>query len=189
MKMIVGLGNPGKTYEKTRHNTGFLVLDEIAKQCGVSSLQTKFKAQIATVVLNNENVILVKPQTFMNLSGEAVGEIARFYQISAAEVIVIYDDLDLPVGKVRLREKGSAGGHNGMKSIIQHLHTQEFPRIRVGIDKNPMIPTIDYVMGKIEKDKQVIYEKAIQHAAKAAIDFSGMPFAELMNKYNMKAVE
>ena len=189
MKMIVGLGNPGKTYEKTRHNTGFLVLDEIAKQCGVSSFQTKFKAQIATVVLNNENVILVKPQTFMNQSGESVGEIARFYQITAAEVIVIYDDLDLPVGKVRLREKGSAGGHNGMKSIIQHLHTQEFPRIRVGIDKNPMIPTIDYVMGKVEKDKQAIYEKAIQHAAKAAIDFSGMPFAELMNKYNMKAVE
>jgi len=189
MKMIVGLGNPGKTYEKTRHNTGFLVLDEIAKQCGVSSFQMKFKAQIANVVLNNENVILVKPQTFMNLSGESVGEIARFYQISSAEIIVIYDDLDLPVGKVRLREKGSAGGHNGMKSIIQHLHTQEFPRIRVGIDKNPMIPTIDYVMGKVEKDKQTIYEKAIQHAAKAAIDFSGMPFAELMNKYNMKAVE
>jgi len=186
MKMIVGLGNPGKTYEQTRHNTGFLVLDEVLRKVGAPTLTRKFKAKVATVSIGDQQVILMKPETYMNSSGEAVVEAARFYKIDPQDVLVIYDDLDLPVGKVRLREKGSAGGQNGMKSIILHLHTQEFPRIRVGIDKNPMIPTVDYVLGKVEKDKRDLHQRAITHAANAAIDFVTKPFLDVMNTYNKK---
>ena len=184
MKMIVGLGNPGKTYEQTRHNSGFMVMDEILRKVGAPALTRKFKAKVVTVTIGNEQVLLMKPETYMNLSGEAVAEAANFYKIESRDILVIFDDLDLPVGKVRIREKGSSGGQNGMKSIILHLHTQEFPRIRIGIDKNPMIPTVDYVLGKIEKDKRALHQKAVALAAEAAIDFINKPFLEVMNNYN-----
>lgn len=184
MKMIVGLGNPGKTYEKTRHNSGFMVMDEILRKVSAPALVRKFKAKVTTVTIGNELVLLMKPETYMNLSGEAVSEAAHFYKIEPKDILVIFDDLDLPVGKVRIREKGSAGGQNGMKNIILHLHTQEFPRVRIGIDKNPMIPTVDYVLGKVEKEKRAIYQKAIELAADAAIDFVSKPFLEVMNRYN-----
>ncbi|HAM62528.1 MAG: aminoacyl-tRNA hydrolase [Firmicutes bacterium GWF2_51_9] len=186
MKMIVGLGNPGKTYEQSRHNTGFRVLEEVLRKVGNPSLVRKFKAKVATVTIGDEQVLLMKPETYMNLSGEAVVEAARFYKIEPKDILVVYDDLDLPVGKVRLREKGSAGGQNGMKNIILHLHTQEFPRIRVGIDKNPMIPTVDYVLGKIEKEKRELHQKSIEHAADAAIAFAKQPFLDVMNQFNKK---
>jgi peptidyl-tRNA hydrolase, PTH1 family len=184
MKMIVGLGNPGKTYEQTRHNSGFMVMDEILRKVGAPALIRKFKAKVTTVTIGNEQVLLMKPETYMNLSGEAVAEAAHFYKIEPKDILVIFDDLDLPVGKVRIREKGSAGGQNGMKSIILHLHTQEFPRIRIGIDKNPMIPTVDYVLGKIEKEKRPQHQKAVALAADAAIEFVNKPFLEVMNNYN-----
>ncbi len=186
MKMIVGLGNPGKSYEQTRHNSGFMVMDEILHKVSAPSMVRKFKAKVASVTIGNEQVLLMKPETYMNLSGEAVAEAARFYKIEPKDILVIFDDLDLPVGKVRLREKGSAGGQNGMKSIILHLHTQEFPRIRIGIDKNPMIPTVDYVLGKVEKEKRPLHKKALEHAANAAIDFVSKPFIDVMNLYNKK---
>jgi PTH1 family peptidyl-tRNA hydrolase len=186
MKMIVGLGNPGKTYEKTRHNTGYMVMDEILRKVNAPALSRKFKAKVTTVAIGDEQVLLMKPETYMNLSGEAVAEAARFHKIEPKDILVIFDDMDLPVGKVRIREKGSAGGQNGMKNIILHLHTQEFPRVRVGIDKNPMIPAVDYVLGKVEKEKRALHQKAVEHAADAAIDFVVKPFLEVMNLYNKK---
>lgn len=184
MKMIVGLGNPGKTYEKTRHNAGFMVMDEILRKVNAPAMIRKFKAKVTMVTISDQQVLLMKPETYMNQSGDAVAQAANFYKIEPKDILVIFDDLDLPVGKVRIREKGSAGGQNGMKSIILHLHTQEFPRIRVGIDKNPMIPTVDYVLGKVEKEKRALHEKAVAHAANAAIAFIDMPFLEVMNQYN-----
>lgn len=183
MKMIVGLGNPGKNYEKTRHNVGFMVLDALIKDLGLKT-QNKFKSEMVQTSLNGEPVLLIKPQTYMNLSGEAVQEAKAFYKIDDKDILVIYDDLDLPVGKLRLREKGSAGGHNGIKSIIQHLHHQDFRRIRVGIDKNPLIPTVDYVLGKFSQEDQAILEKTLARAVEACKDFPRMNFVDLMTKYN-----
>jgi len=185
MKLLVGLGNIGKEYEKTRHNTGFLVMDEIAKQLNETFKTNKFKAQIIKTTIKNEQVILMKPSTYMNNSGEAIAEAVNFYNLNPKEdVVVFYDDLDLPYGTLRLREKGSSGGHNGIKSIIQHLGTNEFKRVRIGIEKNPMIPVVDYVLGKVEKEHQQAWLDAINRAASAAIECVFLPFQEVMNKYN-----
>lgn len=186
MKLIAGLGNPGKEYENTRHNAGFRVLDAIAKECGVSCDTKKFKALITQTMIANEKVLLMKPQTYMNLSGEAVAEAMRFYQINASDILIIYDDMDLPVGKIRLREKGSAGGQNGMKNIIQHLHTQEFPRIRVGIGKDPRIPVVDYVLGKLKKEEQEVFEAAVCCARDAALYSINHSFIDTMSAFNKK---
>ena len=161
MKLIAGLGNPGKEYENTRHNSGFCVMDAIAKELHVDITQKKFKTLICMTRIQGEQVLLMKPQTYMNNSGEAIIEAVKFYHIDVKDILIIYDDLDLPVGKIRLREKGSAGGQNGMKNIIAHLHTQEFKRIRVGIGKDSRVPVIDWVLGKIRKEDREDYEKAI----------------------------
>ena len=183
MKCIVGLGNPGKEYEKTRHNVGFMVVNALIHELGLK-VTSKYKGELAQTSSNGEPVILFKPQTYMNASGEAVRLICDFYKIQPKDILVIYDDLDLPVGKIRLREKGSAGGHNGMKSIIQHLGTQEFPRCRIGIDKNPLYATADYVLGRFLKQEEENITQAILKAKQAAIDFPKMSFTELMNRYN-----
>ncbi|QIK69076.1 aminoacyl-tRNA hydrolase [Erysipelothrix sp. HDW6C] len=181
MKIIVGLGNPGKQYEKTRHNAGFITIDKVAKALGVSVTTKKFKALIAETFVRGEKVILVKPQTYMNLSGESVREIVDYYDAYPEDIIVISDDKDLDVGILRIRTKGSSGGQNGIKSIINHLGTQEFTRIKVGIGKNPLINTADYVMGKIDE------ETAIDRAAQAILDIiEGKEVLELMNIYNVK---
>ena len=143
MKLIVGLGNPGREYVHTRHNAGFEVMDAIADHVSADISQKKFKALIDKVRIGNESVLLMKPQTYMNNSGEAVRAAMDFYHLTPQDLLVIYDDMDMPVGRLRLRQKGSAGGHNGIKSIIAHIHTQEFDRIRVGIDKDARIPTVD----------------------------------------------
>lgn len=186
MKLIVGLGNPGRDYAKTRHNTGFMTLDEVASRLNADVNTKKFKALIANVKVKGETVILMKPQTYMNLSGEAVGECARFYNIPVSDILILVDDLDLPVGKIRLREKGSSGGQNGLKSIISHLGTQDFKRIRIGIGKDPLMLTADYVLGKFSKADRELFEAARDKAASAAIEFIDHPFADVMNKYNQK---
>lgn len=186
MKLIVGLGNPGKEYDKTRHNAGFSVMDEICKELGCELTQKKFKALYATVKVNGESVLLMKPQTYMNLSGEAVQAAMKFYQISNKDLLVIYDDMDLPVGKIRIREKGSAGGQNGMKNIIKMIGTQEFTRIRVGIGKDARIPVVDYVLGKIRKEEMADFEKAVVEAKDAAIYSITHTAIETMNAYNRK---
>lgn len=186
MKLIIGLGNPGKEYENTRHNSGFKVMDEIAKECNVEINQSKFKSLIAQTRIGNESVLLMKPKTYMNLSGEALIQAINFYNIDVKDILVIYDDLDLPIGKVRLREKGSAGGQNGMKNIIQHIHTQEFNRIRVGIGKDPRIPVIDWVLGKVRKEEMEDYETSIRCAKDAAIYSCSHSFIDTMSQYNKK---
>ena len=186
MKLIVGLGNPGKEYENTRHNAGFSVLDAIAEYCHVEVTQKKFKALIALTRIDGEQVLLMKPQTYMNLSGEAVVEAMKFYRLQAKDILVIYDDMDMPVGKIRLREKGSAGGQNGMKNIIAHLHTQEFNRIHVGIGKDARVPVVNWVLGKIRKEEQEDFKKAVEQARDAAIFSLTHTFIDTMSRYNKK---
>ena len=186
MKLIVGLGNPGKEYEKTRHNAGFMAIDEIAKELSVEINQKKFKALYVQAKYKGESVILLKPQTYMNLSGEAVGECARFYNIGIDDILVLVDDLDLPVGKIRLREKGSSGGQKGLKSIMAHLGSEAFKRIRIGIDKDQFMLTADYVLGKIPKRDLEEFNKAKQKATEAALAFIHLPFSDVMNHFNKK---
>ena len=186
MKLIVGLGNPGKTYEKTRHNVGFLVIDVLADKLGIEVKQKKFRALIAQTKINDETVILMKPQTYMNLSGDAVIKAMQFYNIEPQDILVIYDDMDLPAGKLRLREKGSAGGHKGMKDIIHILKTQEINRIRIGIGTSDVIDTKVYVLDKIPKEEYEVFEKGITEAANACIDSIKMSFGDLMAKYNYR---
>lgn len=185
MKLIVGLGNPGNEYSNTRHNTGFLALDLVAKQLSVDINRKDFDALIGKVNYHGEQVILMKPQTYMNLSGNAVAKAVHYFHLDPAQdLLVLYDDLDLKYGQIRLRSKGSAGGHNGMKSIIQQLNTTEFKRIRIGIERSNQIAVVDYVLGKVEKEKQADWNQAIEKAAKAAIAAIDTPFDKVMNQYN-----
>ncbi len=187
MKLIIGLGNPGKEYSNTRHNAGFLALDIVAKKLNVEINRKAFDSLTGKTMYKGQLVLLMKPQTYMNLSGEAVRKAVNYYQLNPQEdLIVIYDDLDINYGQIRLRSKGSAGGHKGMKSIIANIKTQEFPRIRIGIEKNPLILTSDYVLGKVEKEKRPLFKSSIEKAALAAIDFIDLPFDKVMNMYNKK---
>lgn len=167
MKLIVGLGNPTKEYEQTRHNVGFMVMDRLADVMNVSISSSKFKGEYVKFKYKGEDVILLKPMTYMNNSGESVIQVMKYFKIDVNDVLVIYDDMDMPVGKLRLRESGSAGGHNGVKSLIAHIGTQQFKRIRVGIDKHPRIKVIDYVLGHFQKDERPLIDEGIENAVKA----------------------
>ena len=186
MKLIVGLGNPGRDYEKTRHNTGFMTLDEVASRLNTDVNTKKFKALIGNVKVKGETVILMKPQTYMNLSGEAVHEAAQFYKIPADHVLVIYDDVSLPVGKLRVRPTGSAGGHNGIKNIIAHLGTQEFPRIKIGTGapSGGGAEMIDWVIGVPSQAERKILVESFETAIKAAEDIIENGCQKAMNDYN-----
>lgn len=184
MKMIVGLGNPGMKYERTRHNVGFMVVDELSYRYQLPWKKVKQNGMVAIGMIGSEKVLLVKPLTFMNESGLCVGPLMDYYDIAVEDLIVIYDDLDLPVGKIRLRTKGSAGGHNGMKSIIQHLKTQEFNRIRVGVDRPRNGEVIHHVLGEFSKAEQPTIIEAIQTSADAVEAFAEHSFVEVMNKFN-----
>ncbi len=156
MKLIIGLGNPGSQYEPTRHNVGFRVVDRLAAQHGWT-WERRGRAMLANGAIGSEKVVLIKPLTYMNNSGEAVGELVRWYKVQPEDILVVYDELDLPVGKVRLRSNGSAGGHNGLSSIIHHLHTNQFPRLRVGIGRptNSRIENVDHVLGAANGDERI----------------------------------
>lgn len=186
MKVIIGLGNPGKQYEDTRHNVGFLAIDTLSKELQIPLNTMKFRGIIGEGNVQGEKVLLVKPQTYMNLSGETVGQIVSFYKLTAKDIVVIYDDLDLPVGKLRLREKGSAGGHNGIKSLIAHLGTQDFSRIKIGVDRPEAGRSVsDYVLHSFPKSDWPHIQDAIQSAAKACEDWiKGDSFLTVMNHYN-----
>ena len=187
MKVIVGLGNIGKEYEKTRHNIGFMVVDELAKRWQVTSWQNKWQAEIATCFLP-QKVLLVKPTTYMNLSGNAVREIAKFYNISPHEIAVIQDDLDLPCGKIRIRRKGSAGGHNGIRSLIQNLGSEDFARFRIGIghpDKDRK-KVVNYVLEPFNKEEQQLIQTAITVTAEALELFLKEDIDLVMNRFNKK---
>lgn len=186
MKLIVGLGNPGKQYEKTRHNVGFLCLDKLQEKYNLTfKFEGAFQADVATTNVGGNKTIFVKPLTYMNLSGEAVGKIAKFYKIEPQDVLVIHDDMDLPFGSLRLREKGSAGGHNGIKNIILHLGTEEFKRIRVGISGHANIEAKDYVLGKFSKDELIGLDLLSNDVADACQMFiDNKPYTIIMGAYN-----
>lgn len=187
MKLIVGLGNPDKKYENTRHNTGFMVIDALCQYYQVSLTNRKFKGEYTKFKYKGEDILLLKPMTYMNNSGESVIEIMNFFKIDTDDLLVIYDDLDLPVGKLRLRVSGSAGGHNGIKSIIKCIGTQQFKRIRVGIDKLPLIDTVDYVLGKFTPTQKPLIEEGISQAVKAVDMYINYDFTKAMNEFNKKA--
>lgn len=184
MKLIVGLGNPGKEYEKTRHNAGFLLIDRLCEKLNVSLDKSKCKAIYGIYRFNNEKIIIAKPQTYMNLSGEAVKSLMKFYDIDVKDLIVIHDDLDLPVGKLRLRSKGSSGGQKGMGSIIQLLSTSDINRIRIGISNNKLMDTADYVLGKFNSDEMKIMNESLDKGAEAIIYSFDHDFDVVMSKFN-----
>lgn len=184
MKLIVGLGNPGKEYAGTRHNCGFMVIDRLASKLNVDVDQNKFKGLYAKVKYHGEDIILLKPQTYMNLSGESVNAVMNFFKIDKDDLLVIYDDLDMPVGKLRLRKTGSAGGHNGIKNIIAHLNSQDFKRIRVGIDRHKYMNVADYVLSRFSKVESGAIEQGIENAANAVLDYLDNDFNHAMNYYN-----
>lgn len=185
MRIIVGLGNPGKKYDKTRHNAGFFVIDKLLKKLDTNLDEEMFDAFYTVYRHKREKIIIVKPQTFMNASGEAVSALMRYFKLSADDLIVVHDDLDLPVGKIRLRTSGSSGGQKGMGNIIDLLHTQDIKRIRIGISNNKEIDTKDYVLGKFSKEDYPIYEKAIEKASDALLYYlDEKDFSKVMNKYN-----
>lgn len=183
MKIIVGLGNPGKEYVNTRHNIGFMFVDEVAKTNNLSfSLDKSKRAELATGTIKGEKVVLVKPITYMNLSGEALRLVMDYYKVGVEDIIVIHDDLDLPTGKLRIRANGSSGGHNGLKSIIANIKTQEFKRIKIGIDKKGAV--IDYVLGKFSKMELDEISKVLFNASNIIDDYLSDSFINLMSKYN-----
>lgn len=191
MKLVVGLGNPGSEYRDTRHNVGFLVADELARRWRLSDAwREKFEALHVRTTVADEAVIIAKPLTFMNLSGQAVAGLAGFYKIDPADVLVVTDDVALPLGRLRARPEGSAGGHNGLKSIIQHLGTQTFPRVRVGIGRGDDVTKgqrrelSDHVLGRFEPAERDAVSAAVLRAADASERFLSDGIDRVMSAFN-----
>ncbi len=186
MKMIVGLGNIGTRYDETRHNTGFMVVDQLARDYHLGAFtHLKQEAVAVSGVINGEKVMLVKPTTFMNDSGRAVGPIVDYYDIDLDDLVIVNDDLDMPVGKVRLKTHGASGGHNGLKSIISALGTKSFNRVKVGIDHPQHGTVVSHVLGKFSKEERPKFDQAVEQAEHALEDWiNGEDFAKLMNTYN-----
>lgn len=186
MKMIVGLGNIGTRYDETRHNTGFMVVDQLARDYHLGAFtHLKQEAVAVSGVINGEKVMLVKPTTFMNDSGRAVGPLVDYYDIDLDDLVIVNDDLDMPVGKVRLKTHGASGGHNGLKSIISALGTKNFNRVKVGIDHPQHGTVVSHVLGKFSKEERPKFDQAVEQAEHALEDWiNGEDFAKLMNAYN-----
>lgn len=187
MRLIVGLGNPEKKYDRTRHNTGFFVIDKLLKKLNVEVDEEMFKGFYTTIRHKNEKIIILKPQTYMNLSGECISKLSKYFKIPTENIIVCYDDMDLSVGKIRLRTSGSSAGQKGMGNIIDLLGTQDIKRIRVGISNDSKIDTVDYVLGKFSKEEFKIYDQACEKAADALMYYiEEKDFSKVMNKYNQQ---
>lgn len=188
MYIVAGLGNPGKQYDMTRHNIGFHTIDYIADKYGAKLNKLKFKSVYGETVIAGEKVYLVKPQTYMNLSGDAVAEMARFYKIPPERIIVINDDISLCAGRIRVRGKGSAGGHNGLKSIIYRLNSDEFPRVKMGVGepKHESRGIADFVLGRFEKEEIPVMEESIKKADTAVFEIIKNGVESAMNKCNGK---
>lgn len=185
MYIIAGLGNPGKEYAGSRHNVGFMTLDVLADRYNIDVSVKAHKALIGKGMIEGNKVILVKPQTYMNLSGESIRSVMDYYKTEPSEFIVIYDDISLEPGQIRIRKKGSAGGHNGIKNIIAHLGTQEFPRIRIGVGEKPArMDLADYVLGHFSKDEKEPMEQAFKDGAAAAVSMMNDGIDTAMNRYN-----
>lgn len=184
MKLIVGLGNPGKEYEKTRHNAGFRFIDTYAEKKGLNFTKEKFKGLYTEFNHNGDKVILLKPQKYMNLSGEVIKDYVDFFKINIEDILIIYDDLDTEKGKIKIKYKGSSGGHNGLKNIENHLKTKEYKRIKIGIGKNPTQNQIDYVIGKVPNEEYKLINFINEKAENIIDDYLNMTFDNVMNKYN-----
>ncbi len=187
MILVVGLGNPGNQYKNTKHNVGFLTVDILAEKLNISVKKLKFKSLYGETILNTEKLILIKPQTFMNNSGESVREWVNFYKVPPENLIVIQDDIDIPFATLRLRQKGSAGTHNGMKSIIYQIQQDNFPRVKIGVGqkKGPM-DLADFVLSGFAKEEQKSIEEVILLAADAVLDIVKNGIEHAMNQYNVR---
>ena len=186
MKLIVGLGNPGKEYVGTRHNMGFVMIDEIAKSLNTSITEEKFGGLYTKVNVEGENIILLKPQKYINLSGEVIQKYVQYFKIDIHDILIISDDLDMQVGKIKLKLSGSSGGHNGLKNIELHLKTQNYKRIKIGISNNKNMDTKDYVLGKLSKEEKEAIEKIKNLMPNIFKDYLHTSFDNVMNKYNRK---
>jgi len=187
MKLFVGLGNPGRAYKSTRHNIGFMFVDEVVSYYkGDWKLDKKLKGEIAMIEVLGEKHIFIKPMTFMNLSGEAVVAAMNFYKIDKTNLVIIYDDLDLKVAQIKIKPKGSSGGHKGTSSIIKLTGFSDFPRIRIGIDKSPVIKVSDYVLTKFGKDELPLIRKTLELAPQIVTDYLKYDIEYIMNHYNTK---
>ncbi len=181
MKLIVGLGNPGKEYENTRHNIGFMVIDNYLKN---EKFKTKFNGMYLKKVINNEEVIFLKPLSYMNLSGEVVKKYVDYFKINLSDLLIISDDLDMPCFKIKLKYKGSSGGHNGLKNIIQNINTEEFKRLKIGISNNLNIDTKSYVLSKFNQEELEKLHKKFEITNNIINDFINLDFEKVMSKYN-----
>jgi PTH1 family peptidyl-tRNA hydrolase len=184
IKLIVGLGNPGQRYAHSRHNVGFMIVEQFARAHELRFARKRFNAEIAEGEVGGTRVMVAKPQKFMNLSGEAVGKLFKFYKVAPDDLLVVYDDLDLPLGKMRLRPQGSAGGHHGMESIIAHIGTSDFARLRVGIGRPNPDADIDHVLGNFEGDERKLMDETFANAANAIGVWLADGITTAMNKYN-----
>lgn len=188
MKLFVGLGNPGTKYQDTRHNMGFMVIDQLAQTLGVDMDKSDFKGIYARFKYHGEDVLLFKPTTFMNLSGEAILQIKQFFKVQIEDIVIVFDDMDLSPGSIRLRLNGSSGGQKGMQNTIELLGTQEIKRIRVGIGK-PTFNSVDYVLGKPSGEEKVKLDEAIKAASSALKDILDHDFLHAMAMFNKKATK
>lgn len=188
MKLIIGLGNPGLQYENTRHNAGFMALDHFASKNNIEfSMVSKLKGMIAQVNYDGNKAILLKPMTYMNLSGESVQLVCSYYKIDVEDIIVFSDDLDSHLGRIRLRGKGSCGGHNGHRNIALHLKTEEYKRVKIGIDRSPVIPVIDWVLKKFTKEELEEINKSFEITDNIIDDFiKGVDFYKISSLYSQK---
>jgi PTH1 family peptidyl-tRNA hydrolase len=184
MKIVVGLGNPGKQYAGTRHNVGFAVLDALAEGPGASGFQKRFQAEVADLREGDLKVLLVKPQTFMNLSGQSVRQVVDFYQLPLEDLLVVCDDFNLPLGKLRFRARGTHGGHNGLRDIQAHLGTTEYARLRIGVGAPEEDEAIDHVLGRFRPSERPAIEEALQTAVQAVAAWWHKGIAHCMNEYN-----
>ncbi len=183
MKVVVGLGNPGKRYDGTRHNVGFAVIESLAASPRAERFQSRFQAQVGELIEEAGKMLLVKPETFMNLSGRCVREVMDFYQLPLADLLVVCDDMNLPLGKLRVRAKGTHGGHNGLRDIQNHLGTTEYARLRIGVD-SPRDDAIDHVLGRFAPGERKVIEDAVALAAQAVLVWASRGVEACMNQYN-----
>lgn len=186
MKLIVGLGNPGREYINTRHNVGFIVIDKLLDYYNCTNIKSKFGGLYAETTINDERIIFLKPQEYINLSGVVIKKYVNYFKISISDILIINDDLDLKVGNLKLKMSGSSGGHNGLKNIELCLGTQEYKRLKIGISNNKQIDTKDYVLGKIGNDDMDLINEIIDLCPMIIDDYLTMSFSNLMTKYNKK---
>ena len=186
MKLIVGLGNPGKEYEDTRHNIGYMVVDNFVKANNLGTFTEKFNGLILKTTYNDEQLIIVKPLSYMNLSGDVVRKVSDYYKIDINDILVIHDDLDMPVGKIKLKVGGSSGGHNGIKDITNKLGNENYKHLKIGIANDKNMDTKDYVLGRFQKEDIEILDSKKEEVVNLLKDFVELDFDRLMNKYNKK---